>query len=180
VPQALPALGEGALADGIEVCEVACRDLVAYIAAKLPFYELEAAFLRLYVPTPAEPDARLPPLLDELATPLAQLRASVEGRWRTPLLLGVLGTVSRAVAAAIELPGRTFRAADRALLRADADALCRFFCEGLDADTVRPTLKPLESIADAACGVVAAGAAARPAAPARAEHRPPPPPNPFD
>ena len=138
--------------------------VVEYIASKLILYSLEPKILELYAPSPAAgPSACIGPILAELAPALAGVRAAVAPNWQVALLDGILGTLAAAVAAAFDLPGRTFDPDDRRIISADLAQLSEFFTEGdvLEPAVVAAAIAPLEAVAAAACEPPAKGVGAR-------------------
>ena len=153
---ALPALAGlpgASMPAGVQACEIACSDLADYISSKLVFYELEAPLLRLYVPSPATPAARLAPVLRQLQPRLQTIAASAAPRWTPQLAIGILGRVALAMAAVLDLPGRAISPADKPALHDDIEALIAFFVRTfvMDELLVRQSVMFLFMLADNRC-----------------------------
>ena len=78
------------------------------------------------------------------------MTAAAAARWTQQLGLGVLGRVALAVAAVLELPGRTFTPRDKPALHADFEELVAFFRRvfGMEEQLVRQSVQFLFILAD--------------------------------
>ena len=118
------------------------------------FYELEAPLLlRLYVPSPAQPAARLGPLLAQLQPKLLTITNSAAPRWTQQLAIGILGRVALAIAAVLELPGRAFSPSHKPALHDDIEELVAFFVKAMvmEETLVRQSVMFLFLLTDSRC-----------------------------